>query len=371
VGVARYFVYRSSTAGFTPAAGNQIATVTSGTSYVDQPLAVGTYYYRVIAEDAAGNDSASSAEVSGQSLGDTVAPAVSLTAPSAGSTVKSIVTVSANASDAVGVVGVQFKLDGANLGSEDTSSPYSVSWDTTTATAGTHVLTAVARDAAGNSGTATNVSVTVDNSVPAGPQPVAAYSFDDGSGSSLIDRTGKGHTGAVREAVWAAGKNGGALQFDGVNDWVTVDDAPDLQLVGTMTVEAWVNPSATTNWRTVLMKEKPGDMAYSLYAAGDGRFPTAQVGSASTRATPILTTNTWTHLAATYDGTTLRIYVNGVQKATKAVSGGLTASSGVLRIGGNGNWLDEFFAGKIDDVRVYNSTLTAAQITTDMNTPVS
>ena len=64
------------------------------------------------------------------------------------------------------MAGVQFTLDGANLGAEDTGSPYSVSWNTTTATNGTHALRAVARDAAGNVTTSTAVSVTVANPVP-------------------------------------------------------------------------------------------------------------------------------------------------------------------------------------------------------------
>ena len=98
--------------------------------------------------------------------GDTTAPSVAITSPTAGTTVSGTVTVTAAASDNVGVVGVQFKLDGANLGAEDTTtpSPYSVSWNTTTAADGTHALTAVARDAAGNTATASTVSVTVRNS---------------------------------------------------------------------------------------------------------------------------------------------------------------------------------------------------------------
>ncbi|TMQ51968.1 MAG: hypothetical protein E6K74_12810, partial [Candidatus Eisenbacteria bacterium] len=80
---------------------------------------------------------------------DQTAPTVSITAPAAGSTVGGATTVSASASDNVGVVGVQFKLDGANLGAEDTAAPYSISWDTTGASNGSHSLTAVARDAAG------------------------------------------------------------------------------------------------------------------------------------------------------------------------------------------------------------------------------
>ncbi|MDA8108931.1 MAG: Ig-like domain-containing protein, partial [Betaproteobacteria bacterium] len=77
------------------------------------------------------------------------------------------VSVTASASDNVGVAGVQFRLDGANLGAEDTTAPYSVSWDTTSATNGSHTLTAIARDAAGNKSTSSPVAVTVSNAAPA------------------------------------------------------------------------------------------------------------------------------------------------------------------------------------------------------------
>src|SRR5439155_1063186 len=91
---------------------------------------------------------------------DNLAPTVSLTAPAAGP-VSGTVSVSANASDNVAVAGVQFKLDGANLGAEVAASPYSISWNTTTATAGAHALTAVARDATGNTTPSAAVTVTV------------------------------------------------------------------------------------------------------------------------------------------------------------------------------------------------------------------
>jgi hypothetical protein len=97
--------------------------------------------------------------------GDITSPLVSMTAPAAGTVSGTAVTVSADASDNVGVVGVQFKLDGVNIGSEDTSSPYSIVWNSTTTTNGSHTLTAVARDAAGNSTTSTGVSITVSNGV--------------------------------------------------------------------------------------------------------------------------------------------------------------------------------------------------------------
>lgn len=111
--------------------------------------------------------------------GDTTAPIISLTAPVNSATVTgSAITVSANASDNVGVAGVQFKLDGANLGAEDTSAPYSVSWNTTTVADGSHALTAVARDAAGNQTTTAPITVAVSNSTSASVPTVAITSSD-------------------------------------------------------------------------------------------------------------------------------------------------------------------------------------------------
>src|SRR5207249_4342092 len=92
--------------------------------------------------------------------GDVTPPTVSITAPAGGATVSNTVTVTASASDNVGVVGVQFKLDDVNLSTEITTSPYAVSWNTTGAANGSHALTAVARDAAGNVTTPAAATVT-------------------------------------------------------------------------------------------------------------------------------------------------------------------------------------------------------------------
>lgn len=112
--------------------------------------------------------------VAAPSPGDPTPPTVSVTAPASGATVSgAAVTVSANATDNVGVAGVQFKLDGANLGAEDTTAPYSINWNSTAASNGPHTLTAVARDAAGNITTSAGTSVTVNNVVPSAPSAPA------------------------------------------------------------------------------------------------------------------------------------------------------------------------------------------------------
>ena len=308
-------------------------------------------------------------------IADTTAPTVAVTAPATGSTVSGTVTVSATASDDVAVAGVQFLLDGALLGAEDTTSPYSVAWNTTTATAGSHTLTARARDAAGNQATSAAVPVTVASVVSTGL--VAAYGFEEGSGTTTTDASGLGNTGTITAGTWATtGRFGKALSFNGTSSVVTVNDAAALRLTSAMTLEAWVRPTASASWRCAMLKETSGGLAYGLYASNTSSRPggflrVGSVGSDVDATAPsAITLNAWTHLAATYDGATLRLFVNGTQVTSRALTGSIVSSTQPLRIGGNQVW-GEYFAGLIDEIRVYNRALSAAEIQTDMNTPVS
>ena len=112
----------------------------------------------------AGYEEIDAVKLTGTPPVDTTAPTVSITVPSSGSTVSGVVTASADAGDNIGVAGVQFKIDGANSGAEDTSSPYSILLDTIGLSNGAHTLTATARDAAGNNATSAGISITVNNS---------------------------------------------------------------------------------------------------------------------------------------------------------------------------------------------------------------
>ena len=97
------------------------------------------------------------------STADTTAPAVTIQAPAPSAVVAGAVPLAATATDAKAVLGVQFKVDGANLGPEDTSAPFEASWNTFLMNNGPHVLTAVARDDSGNVGTSAALAVTVSN----------------------------------------------------------------------------------------------------------------------------------------------------------------------------------------------------------------
>ena len=161
--VAGYKLYYGISSGsyqFSVDVGNQ-------TSYTLSGLLEGqTYYFTAIDYNLSLNESGFSNEVS-KAIPDVTPPTVSIGAPANGVTVSgTTVTVSASASDNVGVAGVQFMLDGVNLGAQVTAAPYAVSWNTPLGADGAHTLTAVARDAAGNTATSAAVSVAVDNTPP-------------------------------------------------------------------------------------------------------------------------------------------------------------------------------------------------------------
>jgi outer membrane protein assembly factor BamB len=202
---------------------------------------------------------------------------------------------------------------------------------------------------------------------------VAAYGFNEGSGTSVADASGNGNTGTITGATWAsAGKYGKALQFNGTNALVTVPNAASLQLSSGMTLEAWVNPSTVNaNWRDVIYK---GNDNYYLEATStNASKPDAGMIAGGSYADAVgtakLTASTWSYLTETYDGSTLKLYVNGTLVASTAHTGAIASSTNPLQIGGDSLY-GQNFAGLIDEVRLYNVALTAAQIQSDMATPV-
>jgi hypothetical protein len=230
-----------------------------------------------------------------------------------------------------------------------------------------------ATDAAGNFSPYSNQATATTLSTVAGL--VAAYSFDEGTGTTVNDLSGNGNTGTVADATWTtSGKYGNALVFNGTNSFVTIPNAASLDLTSGMTLEAWVNPPAVLEtWGDVIYK---GPDNYFLEGTADGSgYPAGgtTIGSADnvTFGTSVLPPNTWSYLTLTYDGTTLRLYVNGVQVSSFAESGLLATSSDPLQIGGDSLHTNQFFRGTIDEVRVYNVALNETQVQSDMNSPVS
>ncbi len=158
VGVTGYKIFRDSV---------QIATTVASSFNNIGLIPSSLYAFATQAFDAAGNVSAPSLIVSTSTLPqlpvDTILPTASITSPIDGAQVSDIVTIMADAFDNVGVAGVLFFVDGSPIGVEDTEMPYGANWDTRTIANGAHILTAQARDVAGNMAMSSGVTINIAN----------------------------------------------------------------------------------------------------------------------------------------------------------------------------------------------------------------
>ena len=196
---------------------------------------------------------------------DTQAPTAPSGLTASGQTQTQITLSWTASSDNVGVTGYS-RYSNGTLSSSGTGTSFSF---TGLACGTSYTLAVDAYDAAGNRSTRPSISAST-LACTTGTGPVAAYSFDATSGTSLTDNSGSGNTGSISGATWtSAGKSGGALAFDGVNDLVTVADKASLDLTTGMTLEAWVRPTANSTWRTVVTKETSGNLTYGLFSNSD------------------------------------------------------------------------------------------------------
>jgi len=231
---------------------------------------------------------------------DATGPTVSVTSPAAGSTVSgSSVALSANATDAgSGVAGVQLKVDGTNVGSEDTTSPYSVNWDSTGVSDGSHTVTAVARDVAGNTTTSSSVSVTVNNASPGsitmGETSNSLGGTDSGNGNLILaQQTTLAQSATLQSMSFYVNAAAGKLRL-GVYDATGPSGGPGAKVAetGEITPVAGWNTSATTTHPALAAGtywlaywSNNSSLSYPVANTGSHKFYTLTYSSASMPAT--------------------------------------------------------------------------------------
>ena len=445
------------------------ATLVLAHSQAVSGLAASTvYHYRVRSKDAAGN-LAVSGDATFKTL-DTVPPTAAITVPAAGASETGTVTVSATAADDVGVVGVQFKLDGAVLGAEVLAAPYSVPWNTSASANGSHALTAVARDAAGNSTTSAAVAVTVSNADLTPPvistvsatgitssaatitwttneaadsqvdygttatygssttlaaalatahsqalaglaagtlhhyrvrsndaagnlalSPDATFTtlavvptidvgvlahwkLDEGSGTSALDSSGNGNTASLMNgAAWGSGRAGSGLLLDGVNDYASVPHAAALDAFP-LSVSVWFKTSTHSGLRGVVNKYAAASAnGYQIFF-NSGRLCAWYFKDASDYVydgggcglkAGAYNDDRWHQALLVVDAAGGKLYVDAALKASRSWTGtaGATATTQDVHLGDYPGVAaaSAYLPGAIDEVRIYNRALSAAE----------
>jgi hypothetical protein len=241
---------------------------------------------------------------------DITLPNVSLSAPADGATVSGAsVPVSATASDNIGVAGVQFQLDGVNLGGEDTSSPYSVNWDTTSASNGTHALTAIARDTSNNTRTSSAVIVTVAN---------VAFNFSVTTGGAVSATRGSAVNNSITVTLVSGSSQPATYSASGLPSGASYSVTPaSCSPTCTATLSIQTGASTPLGTTTITVTGTAGSLvrsatfALTVTAPVDTTAPTVPTKLTATAVSSSQINLTWTASTDAVGVVGYRIYRNG------------------------------------------------------------
>jgi hypothetical protein len=212
--------------------------------------------------------------------------------------------------------------------------------------------------------------------------PVIHLRFDETTGTTAYDSSGSNNNGALFNGpMWASGKSGNALSFDGINDYVDAGNSASLDVTGPVTIMTWVNPASA---QEICSSPTTQDGNIGVASKVQGPSGTTDIWSWQLRYglssncylglqvnDPVnglrwvtvgqaLTPGQWYHVTATYDGTTIRSYLNGAVKESKTASSIPSYLTSKLIVGSDG-W-GNYFAGRVDDFRIYRRVLSATEI---------
>ena len=232
----------------------------------------------------------------------------------------------------------------------------------------TYYYAVFSKDADGNWNDTVQAGSNADTGTPStGDGPVGYWKLDEGSGSVAGDSSGLGNDGTIHGASWVNGSPDGstALSFDGASDHVDVPSDASLTFSGAFTVEAWIDPTSTSDVHRIVSQDgaSSGDNHFILMLKeGVVKFSCYTNAWHGMMGSTILSAGRWYHVAGVYTGSELRIYVDGVLDGSLNVSGavGQGQSAQETVIGAKVN-VTQVFDGKIDEVRIYNRALDSSE----------
>jgi hypothetical protein len=198
------------------------------------------------------------------------------------------------------------------------------------------------------------------------PNFISWWKFDEGSGTIAYDSAGGNDGTLVNSPVWATGQINGALSFDGINDYIEVNDNVTLDITDKITVCAWVKREVTGVRHDIVAKHtntNPYNGFHLIIGPADVQFAATIGGSWQGCSGGNIDAMSWHYLAGTFNGMEARLYIDGNLIANKIVSGKISVNSNKLYVGrAEPTYGGYFFDGKIDDVRIYDKALTAEEI---------
>ncbi len=204
---------------------------------------------------------------------------------------------------------------------------------------------------------------------------IGFWNFNEGLGSVTYD-SANDSDGKIYGASWTSGKFGNGLNFDGTDDYVEVGDVPMLDLSSAITLEAWARTTLTTNDTIISKDDDHGNreyylgLSYGTEVVGKVRWALKTSAFEDIDTAQSANDGDWHFIAATYDGSFLRTYIDGVEDSNSPVaqSGLIPNTNAPFRIGAMSDiGYEQFFQGDIDEVRIYNTALSRDEILRDMN----
>ena len=352
----------------------QVGNVTNATV---SGLAAGvTYFFAVTAFDSLGLESAFSSEIS-YTVPNSAPPAISLTAPVNGTGYQAPATINCAATVTPNghvITKVQF-YNSSTLLAEVAAAPYTYSWNNVSA--GNYSLTAKAVYDAGSTVSSSSVGVTVTNATTTTTNLVGYWTFDTAqvSGTTAIDSSGAGNGGTLQGTPLppiTPGKVGQAVILTNISQSVSVADSATLNLRGPFTVASWVNFSALPGpgkYPNVVAKlsSPAGYYGYGMFWNGSGVAGIIGPGSSTwyTTSPYVPTAGVWNHYVTVFDGTNLRLYVNGTQYSQVAATAPGSTATIPIKMGPHYSNPSAYgvINGMLDDVRIYGRALSATEVT--------
>jgi hypothetical protein len=248
----------------------------------------------------------------------------------------------------------------------------------TTTSGATTTRTTTTRITTTTTTTRTTTTTTTSTTQPALSGLVIHLKFDESAGTTAYDSSGSNDGSLVNGPTWTTGRSGNGIRLDSVNDYVDADNSASLDITGPMTIMLWIKPAAaqetcspgagsnrgvaskvnaasgSSTWSWQLRYGSPTSCALGFH------FSDPVNGERWVSVIQALTSGQWYHVTATFDGSTVRSYLNGVMKESKPMSSIQSNPSTKIIIGSDG-W-GNYFSGSVDDFRIYRRTLSATEI---------